>query len=288
VNVSLDCTNKGQAPLYTHRPYFALSIDRKSSLHLVFCSAHPLPPALNLADRHGNRNSPGAAGYAKSSCPAIFNQLTCRSDLAQPSCLLAIPRELRDQIYGYLHRPNKFSCRTRSTGGDISIHVEQSPIIEVLLTCSRLHHEYLDSSVYTQLTAIMDTSVATKWHVIRPALHTNSLVTAGLLDRTSDASPMSDAALNQVLACLKHIVWILNDRTGKPPWGVALSQVRGITNTLEELCHSLVSFKVGIKTEVERDIVECKRSERLAGNHPIINHSLAFLQVPKSIFGLPI
>jgi hypothetical protein len=134
----------------------------------------------------------------------------------------------------------------------------------------------------------MDTSVATKWHVIRPALHTNSLVTAGLLDRTSDAAPMSDAALNHVLGCLKHIVWILNDRTGKPPWGVTLSKVRGITNTLEELCHSLVSFKVGIKTEVERDVVECKRSERLAGNHPVINHSLAFLQVPKSIFGLPI
>lgn len=77
--------------------------------------------------------------------------------------LLSLPRELRDQIYNYLHEkialrwyyvPSNFP-ESQGLNPIYDIQIEQAPLISVLLTHSRLKEEYVESVIFKRLSATL-------------------------------------------------------------------------------------------------------------------------------------
>ncbi len=70
---------------------------------------------------------------------------------SEPPHLLTLPREVRNNIYNHLYRAVKIPWRFETTiarrreSHDLEIQVDNFPLIGVLLTCHRLHNEYLES-----------------------------------------------------------------------------------------------------------------------------------------------
>ena len=72
---------------------------------------------------------------------------------AAPSRLLTLPREIRNIIYDFLSR--EIDLRTINELGGVAtvVHITNAPCVEVLLTHSRLHDEYLEVECFRNLSA---------------------------------------------------------------------------------------------------------------------------------------
>ncbi|KAJ8112735.1 hypothetical protein OPT61_g4966 [Boeremia exigua] len=64
--------------------------------------------------------------------------------------LLTLPREIRDEIYGYLHQ--RLEPKSMQV---FQVTVSNAPLLPVLLTHSRLHEEYLQADCFRNLAAIV-------------------------------------------------------------------------------------------------------------------------------------
>lgn len=76
------------------------------------------------------------------------------STAQQPKCrLLALPREIRDQIYGYIFQHLELSSIDKLGGSKVVVSLINAPCVSVLLTHPRLHEEYSESHCFTDLSA---------------------------------------------------------------------------------------------------------------------------------------
>jgi hypothetical protein len=94
--------------------------------------------------------------YAIERCDLAYGLTNMFLDsVSSNSILLKIPRKIRDLIYGYLHKPLSFSYKFPGMFSTATVEVSRAPSGNVLLPCSRLRDEYLESSVYAELTAVV-------------------------------------------------------------------------------------------------------------------------------------
>jgi hypothetical protein len=66
--------------------------------------------------------------------------------------LLTLPREVRDNIYSYLHHEVSRHYQNRR------LQLKNAPIVAVLLTHSQLYHEYQDADCYKDLHCVLPSS----------------------------------------------------------------------------------------------------------------------------------
>jgi hypothetical protein len=72
--------------------------------------------------------------------------------------LLALPQELRDQIYEHLHQEISLNWKWKITGTRrvfFPMYIEKAPLLSVLLSCSRLHTQYLEMHFVKNLAVIL-------------------------------------------------------------------------------------------------------------------------------------
>jgi hypothetical protein len=69
--------------------------------------------------------------------------------------LLKLPREIRNRIYDFLS--HEIDIRTINEIGGVAtiVHITNAPCVEVLMTHSRLHEEYLESKCFRNLSAVI-------------------------------------------------------------------------------------------------------------------------------------
>ena len=74
---------------------------------------------------------------------------------AAPLHLLTLPREIRNMIYDFLFR--WIDLRTINEIGGVAtvVAITNAPCVEVLLTSSRLHDEYIESECFRNLAAVI-------------------------------------------------------------------------------------------------------------------------------------
>jgi hypothetical protein len=74
---------------------------------------------------------------------------------AAPLHLLKLPREIRNRIYDFLS--HEIDLRTINEIGGVAtiVHITNAPCVEVLMTHSRLHEEYLESKCFRNLSAVI-------------------------------------------------------------------------------------------------------------------------------------
>ena len=75
---------------------------------------------------------------------------------AAPLHLLTLPREIRNNIYGFLSRD--IDLRTINELGGVAtvVHITNAPCVEVLLTHSRIRDEYLEAECFRNLSAAIN------------------------------------------------------------------------------------------------------------------------------------
>lgn len=75
------------------------------------------------------------------------------------SIILNIPREIRNQVYEYLHQPVRVTWEVREqTICCTSLEVDQAPITNDFLVCARMKEEYLESRIFKNLAATIRTA----------------------------------------------------------------------------------------------------------------------------------
>jgi hypothetical protein len=75
--------------------------------------------------------------------------------VAAPLHLLKLPREIRNRIYEFLSHEIELRTIKKIGGVRTVVHITNAPCVEVLLTSSRLHDEYLESQCFRNLSAVV-------------------------------------------------------------------------------------------------------------------------------------
>ena len=83
--------------------------------------------------------------------PKDFLRLTSTMASKEKPHLLTLPQEIRDHIYSYLHHGVSLRIRTKHRAQHI--RMQNAPIVAVLLTHSKLYHEYKDADCFKNLSA---------------------------------------------------------------------------------------------------------------------------------------
>jgi hypothetical protein len=97
----------------------------------------------------------------------ILHFCRCIDTTSSPSTyLLALPLELRDQIYEHVYQEIRLHWKWKITGTRrvvLPIHIEKAPLLSILLSCSRLHTEYCETSFVKNLAVILYWDTATTY-----------------------------------------------------------------------------------------------------------------------------
>jgi hypothetical protein len=156
--------------------------------------------------------------------------------------LLSLPREIRDQIYGYIHRPLFFAIPSSlvAATGYARVEVPMAPISNVLLTCTRMKDEYLESCVYADHTVVLHKDKSSVYRTSRATEVTDATIRS---TRARDWSSLK-AAFKQ----FKHMVLLMEGKCSFE----GLNNLRNLDSMLKNLCPLLSSVKVGISTKIGR------------------------------------
>ena len=76
---------------------------------------------------------------------------------ANPPHLLSLPREIRNQIYSYLHKEMKVHNERESTRFNVhEVRLENAPYTSVLLVNSKIYHKYREAACFRELAAVVN------------------------------------------------------------------------------------------------------------------------------------
>jgi hypothetical protein len=166
--------------------------------------------------------------------------------MSQPH-ILTIPREIRDLIYSYLHHPVSVGWKVdRPEVCCAMIEVQKAPFPNVLLTCSRFKEEYLESSVYADLDAVIRTVYESDddYELTYGSSHGGY---PGIDCQMIEGGHPSK--LTSLFGRIKHVSLLVNDLR----WRSDLGRVQ-FRSTLSMLCPSLMSAKICIYEEGDADM----------------------------------
>lgn len=112
--------------------------------------------------------------------------------------LLALPRELRNEIYNYLHCEIRFSGYLRSSPADHTVFsvyllTENAPLLSVLLVNNQIRCEYLESKCFADLRAT---------------------ILYGLISKTMPDEDEDCPNIDKVLACVHHLTILTHPMAG--------------------------------------------------------------------------
>lgn len=201
--------------------------------------------------------------------------------------LLSLPREIRDQIYSYLHQP--LQLRWELNKHDVhcvAIKVPQAPISAALRTCTRLHDEYRESRVVRNLAATISTTRATnlgnanedhlQCHAVQGAVITHTL-------------PAPIEHVGALFASVKHLTILTDNKRSMPTDSSIWSELQTIESMLSPFHQTLSTVRIGIHQWQDPHPLQMNsRRETKAYTDQTLSTS-SFMPVPSATFmGKPI
>jgi hypothetical protein len=90
-----------------------------------------------------------------------------------PPHLLTLPREIRNQIYSYLHKEVEVDNERRPSILDVHVRLENAPYAALLLTNSQLYHEYREADSSWNLAAHIEMDVDPSYYLKSPVMARN-------------------------------------------------------------------------------------------------------------------
>ena len=158
--------------------------------------------------------------------------------------LLSLPREIRDQIYSYLHRP--IQLRWEINKDDVhcaTIKVPRAPISAVFRTCTRMHDEYRESHLLRTLAATLSTTRATTpGSVVLTDLQCHAV--EGLV--IDHALPASIENVANLLATVNDLTILVNNKRSMAEDATIWNQLRTLESIISPFHETISTIRIGI------------------------------------------
>ncbi|KZM21272.1 uncharacterized protein EKO05_0011503 [Ascochyta rabiei] len=158
--------------------------------------------------------------------------------------LLALPREIRDHIYSYLHQPHQL--RWELNEHDIhcvAVQVPKAPIAAVLRTCTRLHEEYRESRLLRTLAATISTTRATN-HETAALTDLQCHAVEGSV--IMHAAPALIEHVATLLASIRDLTILANNKRSMTEDSTIWSELQTLEAILSPFHQTLSTIRIGI------------------------------------------
>lgn len=153
--------------------------------------------------------------------------------------LLSLPREIRDQIYSYLHQPIQMRWEINKQNIHCAtLKVPKAPIAAMFRTCTRMHDEYRESHLMRNLAATLSTTRATTPGSLALTDLQCHAVEGLVIDH---ALPAELEEVANLLATVKDLTILVNNKR-------SMEEDATIWNELQTLEHIILPFHQTIST----------------------------------------
>lgn len=216
--------------------------------------------------------------------------------MATPPHLLTIPRELRDNIYEYLHREAAFYW---VVGGSklhcARVEIERAPILNALIVCHRLREEYLESGLYRNLSMFIRTYRCGRRDedddvgddTLSYTAHAACIDTDSLRHCVHNCLIYTSQIVS-LLCHVKHIKLHIEGHLDDADINTATNgTVLDLAHGLEGRVPSVLSIKIGVQFTDDCHWITCLPSERTL-HEDVATRSLALMAANPQLLGLPL
>lgn len=192
-----------------------------------------------------------------------------------PPHLLTIPREIRDLFYDYLHKRADVHWKVdEGTVCCAKIEIDEAPLLNVLLTCSRLRDEYLEGRLFAKRDATICMIHEGLYYEPRSQAHFDI---ASTLRCKQGVQPQDRDTLVRILGPVQHLLILISDTRNDAPLGklYTLEVIVQLNNLLGSICNSLLSARVGVIKHSDHMTFSSFRSRRKALRDDLSNRMAA-------------
>ena len=201
--------------------------------------------------------------------------------------LLSLPREIRNQIYSYLHQP--LQMRWELNKHDVhcvAINVPKAPIPSVFRTCTRLHDEYLESRLLRTLAATISTTRATN-HETAVSTNLQCHAVKGSVIMHAEPAPIEHVA--NLLASIRDLTILIDNKRSMTDDSTIWNELRTLESLLSPFDQTLSTIRIGIHQWQDPHPLQMNsRHETKLYKDPSLSTS-KFMPIPNTTFmGKPI
>ncbi|KAF9691658.1 hypothetical protein EKO04_010243 [Ascochyta lentis] len=158
--------------------------------------------------------------------------------------LLSLPREIRDQIYSYLHQPRQLRWELNKHDVHcVAMRVPKAPVAAVLRTCTRLHEEYRESRLLRTLAATISTTRATN-HETAALTDLQCHAVEGSVIMHAVPAPIEHVAT--LLASIRDLTILVNNKRSMTEDSTIWSELQTLESILSPFHQTLSTIRIGI------------------------------------------
>jgi hypothetical protein len=158
--------------------------------------------------------------------------------------LLDLPREIRDHIYSYLHRPRQIRWEIgKHDVHCVSITVPRAPCAAVFQTCTRLHEEYRQSRGLRTLAATISTTRATN-HETAASTDLQCHAVEGSVIMHAEPAPIEHVA--HLLASVRDLTILMDNKRSMNEDTPVWNELQTLELLLSPFHQTLTTIRVGI------------------------------------------
>ena len=158
--------------------------------------------------------------------------------------LLALPREIRDQIYSYLHQPVQLKWELNKHNVHCAaIQLPKAPIPAVFSTCTRLHDEYRESRLLRNLTATISTTRATN-HETAASTDLQCHAVEGSVIMQAEPAPIEQVA--NLLASVRDLTILMDNKRSMAEDSSIWNELETFESILSPFHQTLSTVRIGI------------------------------------------
>lgn len=157
--------------------------------------------------------------------------------------ILSLPREIRNQIYSYLHQP--LQLRWELNKHDVhcvAIKVPEAPVPAVFQTCTRLHEEYRESRMLRNLAATISTTRATN-HETAALTDLQCHAVQGSVIMHAKSAPIENVAT--LLASIKNLTILVDNKRSMTEDSSIWSELQTLESLLSPFHQTLSTVRIG-------------------------------------------
>jgi hypothetical protein len=196
--------------------------------------------------------------------------------------LLNLPREIRDNIYSYLHQPRQIRWEIgKHDVHCVSINVPKAPISAVFQTCTRLHEEYRQSRNLRTLAATISTTRATN-HETAASTDLQCHAVDGSVIMHAEPAPIEHVA--HLLASVRDLTILMDNKRSMDDDTPVWNELQTLESLLSPFHQMLTTIRIGIHQWQDPNPLQMKsRRETKAYTDPSLS-TAKFMPTPNSTF----
>lgn len=217
-------------------------------------------------------------------CRPVAPTTTYTAALDKPGNIhiLSLPREVRDQIYSYLHKPLQLRWELNKHNVHcVSVTMPMAPIAALFRTCTRLNEEYRESRLLRTLAATISTTRATNHET---AALTDMQCHAVEKAVIMHAEPAAIEQVGALLASVRDLTILVDNKRSMTEDPTIWNELQTLESLLSPFHQTLATIRIGIHQRQDPHPLQMNsRRETKLYKDPSLS-TASFMPLPKPSF----